>query len=164
MNWIFGDSINTDLITPGRFNITTDPQELAKVVFIEHRPEFIKNVKKGDIIIGGSNFGCGSSRETAPMAIKACGVDTIIARSFGRIFFRNCLNQGILAITANTIGFDEKDKIRIDLKKKQLINETKKITIEITVPAMMEKLHKSGGIIPYIKTHGIKTVRKLFTE
>ena len=79
MNWIFDNNINTDLITPGRYNITTDPQELAKITFIEHRPEFAKNVAKGDFIIAGNNFGCGSSRETAVTALKTCGIKAIIA-------------------------------------------------------------------------------------
>ena len=103
MNWIFGNNINTDLITPGRYNITTDAQELAKIVFIEYRPEFVKTVKKGDLIIAGNNFGCGSSRETAVTALKACGIKTIIAKSFARIFYRNCIDQGLLAIIAPLI-------------------------------------------------------------
>src|SRR3989338_1114920 len=109
MNWIFGDNINTDLITPGRYNITTDPVEMAKIAFIEYRPEFAKKVRQDDFLIAGSNFGCGSSRETAAIALKYCGLKAIIAKSFARIFYRNCLNQGFLAICADISGIKAKD-------------------------------------------------------
>ena len=88
--WTFGENLNTDEIIPGRFNITIDPLELAKNVFCEVKPEYAKNVKPGDIIVGGQNFGCGSSREHAPIAIKGSQAKCIIAPSFARIFFRNC--------------------------------------------------------------------------
>src|SRR4030065_573013 len=93
--WKFGDDINTDLITPGRYNMTVDETQLGKIVFIEFRPEFSKNVQKGDIIVAGSNFGCGSSREHAPIAIKAAGVGCGISRSVARIFYRNTLQTGL---------------------------------------------------------------------
>src|SRR3989344_2029312 len=102
MNWIFGNNINTDLITPGRFNITTNPQELARVAFIEHRPEFAKQVKSGDFVIAGHNFGCGSSRETAVTALKYSKIKAVVAQSFARIFYRNALNQGLLVSATNT--------------------------------------------------------------
>lgn len=164
MNWIFEDNINTDLITPGRYNITTNPQELAKVVFIEYRPEFVKNVKKNDLIIAGNNFGCGSSRETAPIAIQACGIKAIIAKSFARIFYRNCMNQGLLAIIANTNNISTNDKLIIDFKKKLLINVTKKQQIPISVPDIMIKLHQENGMITYIKKHGLKSISKLISN
>lgn len=93
--WAFGDNVNTDLITPGRFNLTTDEQKLAAICFIEHRPEFASSVKAGDLVIAGRNFGCGSSRESAARGLKACGVGAVVAGSFGRIFFRNCVNIGL---------------------------------------------------------------------
>ena len=99
--WKFGNSINTDLITPGRYNITTERKELAKVAFIEHRPEFAKQVKPGDMIVAGRNFGCGSSRETAVTALKECGIEAIIAPSFARIFYRNAINQGLLLVVSD---------------------------------------------------------------
>jgi len=164
MNWIFGNNINTDLITPGRYNITTDPKELAKILFVEYRPEFCKKAKKGDIIIAGNNFGCGSSRETAATALKARGITTIIARSFARIFYRNCLNQGLLAIVADIDGIDEKDELKVDLKKKLLINKTKNTAIEITIPDSMVTLYKTGGIVPYLQKHGLDSIDMLFTR
>ena len=81
MNWKFGDNINTDLITPGRYNITTDPEELARVCFIEYRPEFRQRVQSGDFVVAGHNFGCGSSRETAAVALKHSNLRAVIAKS-----------------------------------------------------------------------------------
>lgn len=164
MNWIFGNNINTDLITPGRFNITTDPLELAKIVFIEHRPEFVKSVKKGDYIIAGNNFGCGSSRETAPMALKACGIDVIIAKSFGRIFYRNAMNQGLLVIIANTDGIKPEDKLELDLKNQIIINKTQNKKNQAVIPPLAVKLYKSGGIIKYLKKNGLDSMDKLFNK
>lgn len=164
MNWILGDNINTDLITPGRYNITTDPKELAKITFIEYRPEFAKNVKKGDFIIAGNNFGCGSSRETAPIALQACGIKSIIAKSFARIFYRNCMNQGLLAIIADTKMISSNDKLKIDLKNKRLINLTKRKIIKIEIPDLMIKLHQEGGIVIYIRKYGLKSIPKLFGD
>lgn len=164
MNWIFGNNINTDLITPGRYNITTDPKELAKILFIEYNPEFCKNAKKGDYIIGGKNFGCGSSRETAATAIKARGIKVVIAKSFARIFYRNCLNQGLLAIIADTKGIAENDVLELDVKKELIINKTKKKRIKITIPSFMITLNETGGIIPYLQKNGLDSINTLFTK
>lgn len=163
MNWVFGDNINTDLITPGRYNITTDPVELAKIAFIEHRPEFAKKVQKGDFVIGGNNFGCGSSRETAVTALKHSGIQAIIAKSYARIFYRNCLNQGILAIVADTSHISEKDKVRLDMKNKKVVNTTKKETVPAVIPEAMIKLHKADGIIKYLQKNGLGSISTIFT-
>ena len=162
MNWIFGDNINTDLITPGRYNITTDPKELAKIAFIEHRPEFAKKVKRDDFVIGGKNFGCGSSRETAVTALFACGIKAIIAKSYARIFYRNCMNQGMLAIIADTDNIEEQDKLGWDFKKQEIINKTKNIRLTAIMPMLMMKLYKEGGIIAYLQKNGLNSVGKLF--
>lgn len=163
MNWLFGDNINTDLITPGRYNITTDHASLAKIAFIEHRPEFAKTVKKGDFIIAGTNFGCGSSRETAVTALSACGIRAIIAPSFARIFYRNCLNQGLMAVTADTNGIKETDVLKLDFDNQFVINTSQKKKIPATMPPIMIKLHNEGGIISYIKKHGMDSMHSLFT-
>lgn len=162
MNWLFKDNINTDLITPGRYNMTTDPKELAKIAFIEHRPEFAKNVKKGDFIVAGNNFGCGSSRETAVTALKASGIEAVVAKSFARIFYRNCMTQGLMAIIADTDGILENDQLEIDLNNQLVINKTKNKKIKASIPALMIKLHKSGGIIPYLQKNGLNSVSQLF--
>lgn len=163
MNWLFGDNINTDLITPGRYNITTDPAELAKIVFIEYWPEFCQNAKEGDFIVAGNNFGCGSSRETAATALKARGMAALIARSYARIFYRNCLNQGLLAIIADTEGIDPDDTLELRLEEGVIVNTTKEKTIQATVPQVMITLHKAGGIIPYLQQHGLDSFHQLFT-
>jgi len=162
MNWIFRDNINTDLITPGRYNITTDPKELAKIAFIEHRPEFAKNVKQGDFVIGGNNFGCGSSRETAVTALSACGIKAIIAKSFARIFYRNCMNQGTLAIVTDIKNIDETDELVIDFKTQKIINKTKNIHISASMPTLMIKLYEEGGIIAYLQKNGLDSGKTLF--
>lgn len=162
MNWIFGNNINTDLITPGRYNITTDAGELAKIVFIEYRPDFAKTVKTGDFIVAGSNFGCGSSRETAVTALKACGIKAIIAKSFARIFYRNCINQGMLAIIADTQHIDINDELLIDINKQLVFNITQHKEIKAILPSLMIKLHETEGIIPYLKQNGLNALKTLF--
>lgn len=161
MIWIFGNNINTDLITPGRYNITTDPDKLASIAFIEHRPEFSKKVKKDDFIIAGENFGCGSSRETAAVALKYCQIKAVLAKSFARIFFRNSLNIGLLLVSVNTDGIRTNDELVLDIKNQQLINKTQKNKKKITIPSMMLKLHKEGGIIPYLQKYGIEHLSDL---
>jgi 3-isopropylmalate/(R)-2-methylmalate dehydratase small subunit len=163
MNWIFGDNINTDLITPGRYNITTDPKELAKITFIEHRPEFSKNVKPGDFVIGGKNFGCGSSRETAVTALAYSGITAVIAPSFARIFYRNCLNQGLLAVIADTSGIDENDQLELQFAAQKFINVTKKQSIPSSMPKIMLTLHEEGGIIAHIQKYGLDSINTLFS-
>lgn len=163
MNWIFGDNINTDLITPGRYNITTDPVEMAKIAFIEYLPEFAKKVQKNDFLIAGSNFGCGSSRETAAIALKYCGLKAIIAKSFSRIFYRNCLNQGLLAICADISEIKAEDILILDVKKSILINCTKKSEQQLHIPKFIMTLYHAGGIIPFIQKNGIKSLEQLKT-
>ncbi len=115
--WTFGDNMNTDEIIPGRFNITIDPLELARNVFCEVKPEYAQNAKPGDIIVGGQNFGCGSSREHAPVAIKGSGAKCVIAASFARIFFRNAINIGlpILESPEAAAGITEGDEVEAGL-------------------------------------------------
>ena len=117
--WTFGENMNTDEIIPGRFNITIDPLELAKNVFCEVKPEYAKNVKLGDVIVGGQNFGCGSSREHAPIAIKGSGAKCVIAPSFARIFYRNAINIGlpILECPEAVDGINEGDLVEVDADK-----------------------------------------------
>jgi 3-isopropylmalate/(R)-2-methylmalate dehydratase small subunit len=162
MNWLFEDNVNTDLITPGRYNITTDPDELAKITFIEHCPEFAKKVKKGDFVVGGSNFGCGSSRETAAIALRACNIEAVIAKSFARIFYRNCMNQGLLAIIVDTSDIDEKDKLKLDVANQKIINTTQKKEIPAEIPEIMIRLHQYGGIVPYLQKNGLDSIGELF--
>jgi 3-isopropylmalate/(R)-2-methylmalate dehydratase small subunit len=163
MNWMFENNINTDLITPGRYNITTDAKELAKVTFIEYRPEFSKQVKKGDFVVAGNNFGCGSSRETAVTALKHCGVSAVIAQSFARIFYRNAMNQGLLALVADTSKIMESDKLELDFERKVINNISQNTRIPFEMPNTLLRLHQADGIINYIKQHGLNSIGELFT-
>lgn len=127
--WNFGDNIDTDVIISGRYLRTFDPNELALHVLEGERADFTKNVEKGDVILAGENFGCGSSREQAPVAIKAAGVDVIIAKSFARIFYRNSINIGLTVVVAD-IDANDGDIISVSLEKGIIFNETKDITVE----------------------------------
>ena len=161
MNWKFGDNINTDLITPGRYNITTDPKELAKACFVEYRPEFRQRVRAGDFVLAGENFGCGSSRETAPVALKASEIRAVVAKSYARIFFRNAINLGLLCVIADTDSIEENDELKLDVESQVLNNKTKKQEIRVQIPGMMLRLYEEGGIINYLKKHGVAALADL---
>lgn len=161
MNWIFGDNINTDLITPGRYNISTDPNELAKACFIEYRPEFRQKVQAGDFVIAGENFGCGSSRETAPIALKHSGIQAVVAKSFARIFFRNAINLGLLCLVTDTSGINETDELELNLGDQVLRNRSKGKEIKVHIPGMMLRLYREGGIIRYLKKNGLSALSTL---
>ncbi len=151
--WKFGDNIDTDLIIPARYLNTTDPEELAKHCMEDADPEFAKKVKKGDIIVAGKNFGCGSSREHAPISIKAAGVSCVIAESFARIFYRNAYNTGLLILECEEASKEAEsgDEIRIDIEKGLIENLTKGKSYQIKpLPEFMKKILEDGGLIPHI--------------
>lgn len=157
--WTFGENMNTDEIIPGRFNITIDPLELAKNVFCEVKPEYAKNVKPGDVIVGGPNFGCGSSREHAPIAIKGSQAKCIIAPSFARIFFRNCINIGlpIMECPEAVADIAEGDEVEVDLATGQIVNVTRNHTYQARpLPTFVLKIADAGGIVNYLKNHDIQ--------
>src|SRR5512137_2213652 len=129
--WKFGDDIDTDAIIPGRFLTIYYPRELAKHAFEETRDDYAKNVKAGDIIVGGRNFGCGSSREHAPLALVGGGVKGVVARSFARIFFRNSVNVGVLPIVCpDADRIADGATIRLDIKEGFIEADKKKYAIE----------------------------------
>lgn len=148
--WKFGDDVNTDLITPGRFNLSTEPSYLAKYCFCEVRPDFV-HAKKGDVVVAGRNFGCGSSRETAPVALLGCGV-AVIAKSYARIFYRNAINIGLkIIVCKNTDRIDETDIIEIG--DSFILNKTKNEKyVTDKLPDFVNGIIESGGIINYIKS------------
>jgi len=152
--WNFGDDVNTDFILPGRYLELTDPYDLAKHAMEGLDPNFAKNVKKGDIVIGGRNFGLGSSREHAPIALKYSGVDIVIAESFARIFYRNAFNVGLAAIECPGINKSVKtgDKIEVDLKKGKIVIKENSLNIK-PLPTFMIQLLDEGGLVNYIKNH-----------
>jgi 3-isopropylmalate/(R)-2-methylmalate dehydratase small subunit len=158
--WKFGDDINTDVITPGRYTVTTDKKRLGEIAFIEYRPEFGKNVKQGDIIVAGYNFGCGSSREHSPVAIKAAGISVVIAKSFARIFFRNSINIGLpLFVSEDANKIDDGDEVEIDFKTGKIVDRTKGIAIKVKpLSAFMQKIVDKGGLIEFLRSGGYDNV------
>ena len=154
--WKFGDDINTDVITPGRYTVTTDKKRLGEIAFIEYRPDFSKNVKEGDIIVAGNNFGCGSSREHSPVAIKAAGISAVIARSFARIFFRNSINIGLpLFISEDAEKIDDGDEVEIDFDTGEIQDKTKNIILKVKpLPAFMQKIVEKGGLVEFLRSGG----------
>ena len=160
--WKFGNSINTDLITPGRYNMTTEGKELAKAAFIEHRPEFAREVKPGDIIVAGRNFGCGSSRETAVTALKECGIAAILAPSFARIFYRNAINKGLLLVTVDEQFVSEtQESHQLQLTGSSAVNLTTGKSVAAGVSPMLLSLQKYGGILEFLKTHKIEELESI---
>ena len=150
--WIFKDNIDTDFIIPGRYLRTFNPQDLADHVLEGERPEFTSNVKKGDIIVAGENFGCGSSREQAPLAIKTAGIDAIIAKSFARIFYRNAINIGLPLIISD-IKAKDGNILSINLSEGELINHTtnQSTTFEPFKDFMLDILKDEGLVNHYLK-------------
>uniref|UniRef100_A0A7V4JQ92 3-isopropylmalate dehydratase small subunit n=1 Tax=Thermodesulfobacterium geofontis TaxID=1295609 RepID=A0A7V4JQ92_9BACT len=151
--WKFGDNIDTDIIIPARYLNTTDPEELAKHCMENADPEFSKKVNKGDIIVAGKNFGCGSSREHAPIAIKACGIACVIAESFARIFYRNAFNTGLLILECPEVvkEIDLGDELEVYPEEGKIINLTKNKTFFTKpLPSFMKEILDDGGLVPHI--------------
>ncbi|HNV94421.1 MAG: Isopropylmalate/citramalate isomerase small subunit [Candidatus Methanofastidiosum methylothiophilum] len=154
----FSDDVNTDEIIPGRYNVTTDPKALAEHCFFEVRPDFSKTVKGGDFIVAGENFGCGSSREHAPIAIKASGIKAVIAKSFARIFYRNCINIGLPIMISDELYDLVKDgeDIEVNLKEGTIkILKTGKVVKSKGFPDFILKIIDAGGIVNFLKNHDI---------
>lgn len=150
----YGSNVNTDEIIPARYLTTTEPSVLAKYCMEDIDKNFVKNVKKGDIMIAENNFGCGSSREHAPIAIKASGISAVIANSFARIFFRNSINIGLPILECPEAVKDIKngDTVEINLNKGIINNISKNKTYQAQpFPEFMQKIIKAGGLIGYIK-------------
>lgn len=152
--WRYGDNIDTDVIIPARYLNTFDPQELAKYCMIDIDESFAKEVVVGDIMVGGKNFGCGSSREHAPVAIKACGVPVIIAASFARIFYRNGINVGLplLEIGDDVEKIHQGDQLRVDISTGKIENLTTGDVFQAPpLPGFIQDIAKAGGLINYVK-------------
>jgi len=164
--WKFGDNISTDHIIPGRFyHLRSDLDELTKHVFEDIAPDFCKRVSKGDIIIGGRNFGLGSSREHAPLIIKLAGIDAVVASSFARIFYRNAINVGLAAIICDVQGIDEGDSLELRVEEGLLSDFTKGITRNFSpLSPIMRDILGEGGLVPYIKKHRELKVEKRVTD
>ncbi|NOX21265.1 MAG: 3-isopropylmalate dehydratase small subunit [Nitrospirae bacterium] len=152
--WKFGADIDTDAIIPARYLNTSDPKELAKHVMEDADSEFPKKVKPGDIIVADKNFGCGSSREHAPIAIKAAGIQAVVAKSFARIFYRNSFNIGLPIFESPEAADDiqEGDEIEIDADTGVIKNLTKAKQYQAKpIPPFMQELIRAGGLVEWTK-------------
>jgi len=152
--WKYGDDVDTDVIIPARYLNTSDPAELAKHCLEDLDSEFTEKMSPGDIIVAGDNFGCGSSREHAPLAIKAAGVSCIIANSFARIFYRNSINIGLPILESEDAvsSISEGDKISVDLDQGLIKNLSKDEEYQARpFPEFMQELIASGGLIKYLQ-------------
>ncbi len=153
--WRFGDDINTDEIIPAKYLVTTDAKELGAHCLEGIDAEFSKKISKGDIIVAGKNFGCGSSREHAPLSIKGCGISCIIAESFARIFFRNCINMGLPIFESKEAarGIEIGDEIEVDAAKGEIKNLTKgEVYKAKPMPEFMQELIKAGGLMNWVSS------------
>lgn len=149
--WRFGKDIDTDLIIAARYLNTSVPEELAKHVMEDADPEFVKKMASGDVIVAGENFGCGSSREHAPIALKAAGVAAVIAPTFARIFYRNAFNMGLPIFELKEADeIAEGDEISVDMNSGTITNKSsKKVYNFIPIPPFMQELIDSGGLMNY---------------
>jgi 3-isopropylmalate/(R)-2-methylmalate dehydratase small subunit len=154
--WVFGDDISTDHIAPGRlFHLRTNLPELAKHVMEDADPSFAASVRPGDIIVGGRNFGLGSSREHAPRIIKLAGVGAVLAQSFARIFFRNAINVGLPALQCDTAGIKAGDELQVDLAAGEVRNLTSGSVIAfVSLPPVMVTILSDGGLVAHMQKHG----------
>lgn len=152
----FGDDISTDHIAPGRlFHLRSNLQEFAKHVLEDADPNFAQNMKKGDFVVAGNNFGLGSSREHAPQIIKIAGIQAVLAKSFARIFYRNAINIGLLAIECDTDLINAGDELELDLKGGIIKNLTQSTEIKFSpLPDVMIKLLADGGLVEHVKKYG----------
>ncbi|MDR1069689.1 MAG: 3-isopropylmalate dehydratase small subunit [Gracilibacteraceae bacterium] len=150
--WKFGDSVDTDQIIPARYLNIPDPDELKKHCFADARPDFAAGVRAGDVIVGGGNFGCGSSREEAPSLLKENGIAAVLAGSFGRIFLRNAVNIGLIAVECP--GLDQEvsdgDQLEMDTDTGEIHDLTNnKVFHSQPLPKFLQEIIKAGGLLPY---------------
>jgi len=153
--WKFGDAISTDHIIPGRyFYLRSNLPELSKHLLEYERPGFSEMVSQGDFIVGGNNFGLGSSREHAAIVIKMNGIQAVLAKSFARIFYRNCFNNALPAIICNTDPIQEGDELEIFLEDGKINNLTRKETVTFSpFPPMMKRILSDGGLVEHVKKY-----------
>ncbi|MEE9393530.1 MAG: 3-isopropylmalate dehydratase [Planctomycetota bacterium] len=151
--WCFGDDVDTDQIIPAKYLVTTDPQELAAGAFIGARPEFSEEVREGDVIFGGENFGCGSSREHAPICLLGSGVRVVVAASYARIFYRNSINTGLMvlecpeAVAAAADG----DDVSVDLKSGEIRIRGSELFQARPLAEEALKIVEAGGLMALVK-------------
>jgi len=152
--WMFGDDVNTDLIIPGKYLELVDPEEMAEHAMEGIDPDFPKKIQKGDVVVGGTNFGCGSSREHAPLALKYAGIGAVIAESFARIYYRNSINIGLPALECPGIteAVEEGDTVEVDIIGGNVKNTRTGAELSFTpLPDFMVEVLNDGGLVPYLK-------------
>lgn len=155
--WMFGNDVNTDQIVPGRYApyMLKNEADLRKYPFVEARPDFAPNVQPGDLIVAGPNFGCGSSREYAPLALKMVGIGAIIAPLFARIFFRNALNLGIPCFTADlTQTLSDGQHVEFNVEEGVILTEQGQRVDLPPPPSFLREVWSAGGIVPFYRTYG----------
>jgi 3-isopropylmalate/(R)-2-methylmalate dehydratase small subunit len=155
--WKFGDNINTDIVIAGKYKLSiTDLKELSSHAMEAVLPDFAKRVNKGDFVVAGQNFGCGSSREQAPLVLKHLGIAAVIAKSFARIFYRNSINIGLPAIECESVNLIEMGNLlEINLIKGYLMNLSKSETYNIKpIPLQLRRILTEGGLVNYVKKKG----------
>jgi 3-isopropylmalate/(R)-2-methylmalate dehydratase small subunit len=152
----FGDDINTDYIIAGRYKFKTlDMDELACHVMEDLDPDFVSRCNQGDFVVAGKNFGCGSSREQAPLALKHAGVAAVLAQSFARIYFRNSINNGLPALVCDTSQIQNGDELEIDLENGKITDITQGLELQSSpMPKVMLDILSEGGLVEYMKKHG----------
>ena len=154
--WVYGDNVDTDVIIPARYLSTSEPSELAPHCMEDIDASFAASVEKGDVIVAGANFGCGSSREHAPIAIKAVGVSCVIASSFARIFYRNAINIGLPFLECPDAcvpgAVNKGDELEIDVASGEIVNKTAGRTFKAApAPEFLQNLFAAGGLAPYVR-------------
>lgn len=152
--WRFGDDIDTDVIIPARYLVTDNAVELGKHCMEDADADFVNKIASGDVIVGGENFGCGSSREHAPLAIKGAGISCVVAASFARIFFRNALNVGLPIVVSPeaAASIEEGDVVVVDARAGTVQNRTKGVTFSVApFPPSLQELVEAGGLAPFVR-------------
>lgn len=150
------DNVNTDYVISGRYKFKIqDPKELAKHIFEDIDPDFASRISPGDILVAGENFGCGSSREQAPQALKSAGFHAVVAKSFARIFYRNAFNIGLLLVECNTDFIDDGDELELDTEKGKIKSKSKGLIFDTKpIPTLMKKLLEDGGVVGHFRKYG----------
>ncbi len=158
--WRLGDNVNTDQIIPGRYNVTTDRAQLARYCLCEHRPDFAAGVTAGDVLVAGRNFGCGSSREHAPVALKAAGLTAVVAQSFARIFYRNAINIGLpVLICPEAAALEDGAPVAVDLERGVITDLAQQREYQAEpLPEFVRRIVAAGGIVPLIRSQGRLTM------
>ena len=153
--FVYGDNIDTDRIIPGKYTKTLDRQSWVAHVLEDLDPSFRERVREGDVIAAGNNFGCGSSREQAPIALKLAGVSCVIARYFARIFYRNAINIGLPLLEIPGHDIQDGDELDVDLRLGKVINLTRRKSYQANpMPEVMIRILQEGGLVPFLKKYG----------